>query len=191
MTSTPSIQTYTGRQFFPLDPRVEDVHPLDVAHALALKCRYTGQCKFFFSVAQHSVLMSDYLASLECSVVDQRWALMHDASEAYLPDVASPIKDHIQGFREIEDQLLQVIGKRFGLPWPKAKFISYVDDLFYWVERRVLLKGVPWKPVPREHEPLLRRMIEAVPIDRWTLERAEQEFWERFTKLFPGDEQPT
>ncbi len=189
--SSPSIQTYTGRRFFPLNPRVEDIDPVDVAHALALKCRYTGQCEFFFSVAQHSVLMSDYLASLEFDYVDQRWALMHDASEAYLPDVASPIKDHIQGFREIEDRLLQVIGERFGLPWPKAKFISYVDDMFYWVERRVLLKDVSWRLPPREHADLIRNIIKTVPIVRWTLERAEGEFWDRFQKLFPDDEQPT
>lgn len=191
MPSSPSIQTYTGRRFFPLDPQVDDVDPLDVAHGLALKCRYTGQCEFFFSVAQHSVLMSDYLASLEYSIVDQRWALMHDASEAYLPDVASPLKSHIHGFRDIEDRLLRVIGERFGLSWPKAKFISYVDDLFYWVERRVLLKDVPWRIPPREHEAQILEMIEAVPIIHWTPERAEQEFWERFTKLFPDDEQPT
>lgn len=51
------IETFTGRQFFPLEPDFEQVDIRDIAHALSMKCRYTGHVREFYSVAQHSVLM--------------------------------------------------------------------------------------------------------------------------------------
>lgn len=183
---TPSIQTFTGLEFFPLDPKVDQIQPLDIAHALSLKCRYTGHCEFFFSVAQHSCLLSDYVAHLGGSIVDQRWALMHDASEGYLPDVAGPIKRHIPGFVEIEDRLLRAIGDRFELPWPKNPWIADLDRLMYWRERRVLLKDVSWIERQQEKEPVTGEMVDNVPIVHWTPERAKQEFWVRFCYLFNG-----
>ena len=56
------IQVYTGGQFWPLDPRPEEIHIEDIAHALALTCRFTGHCREFYSVAQHSLLVSYYVA---------------------------------------------------------------------------------------------------------------------------------
>ena len=64
MTTEPSwargswMQTFTGRQFFPLDPHPNDVDPVDIAHALSLICRYGGHTRRFYSVAEHCVLLS-------------------------------------------------------------------------------------------------------------------------------------
>ena len=181
---TPSIQTYTGIEFYPLDPRADMITPHDVAHALALKCRYTGHCDFFFSVAQHSVLLSDYTRKLGLDMNHQRWALLHDASEAYLPDVAGPIKSHIQGFTEIEDRLLRAVAERFDLPWPKPAILTRLDRLMYWRERMVLLKDVDWIKVQQERQPVPQDMIESVPIKPWTPEVSEQHFWISFCHLF-------
>lgn len=181
---TASIQTFTGLEFYPLDPKPSNISPLDVAHALSLKCRYTGHCEFFFSVAQHSVLLADWVAHLGGSVVDQRWALMHDASEAYLPDVAGPIKRHIPGFCEIEDRVLRAVAERFHLPWPKNPWITDLDRNFYWRERRVLLKDVDW--CSQDPELVTGEMVDTIPIEHWTPERAKQEFWVMFCHLF-GD----
>ena len=73
------IQTYTGRQFWPLDPRIEDIDIHDIAHALSHQCRYSGHCLRFYSVAEHSVLLSHHVAGEH-----MLWALLHDAWEAYL-----------------------------------------------------------------------------------------------------------
>jgi uncharacterized protein len=81
------ILTYTGRRFSPLAPRPEDVCIEDIAHALANKCRFTGHTQRFYSVAEHSVLVQS-LVSPPYGLA----ALLHDAAEAYLPDIASPIK---------------------------------------------------------------------------------------------------
>ena len=103
------ILTYpTLTKFTPLNPKVEDVHIDDIANSLSNKCRFTGLVNKFYSVAEHSLLTSLY--------VDPEYAfeaLMHDATEAYLPDVATPVKVCLPGFKEIEARLAAVIERRF------------------------------------------------------------------------------
>lgn len=99
----------SGGKFWPLDPRPEDVHLEDIAHALGMQCRWGGHVYHFFSVAQHCVLVSKHC---------RQWplkGLLHDAAEAYLVDVPTPIKKHLFGYTDIERTLLGVIGERFGL----------------------------------------------------------------------------
>jgi hypothetical protein len=98
-----------GGQFWPLDPRAEEIHLDDIAHALSMQCRWGGHVRTFFSVAQHCVLVS-----LHC----KRWplkGLLHDAAEAYLVDVPTPIKKHLFGYSDIERGILGTIGERFDL----------------------------------------------------------------------------
>lgn len=109
------IQTFTGRAFWPLRPRAEDVRIEDIAHALAMKCRFGGMTRQFYSVAQHSVLVSRIVPP-----ADALWGLLHDAAEAYLPDVCRPIKDRVEfamdgsaeSFRRIESILLVAIAQK-------------------------------------------------------------------------------
>lgn len=110
-----TIETFTGIVFDPLNPEAADVDLVDIAHALSMKCRYTGHCREFYSVAQHSVLM----ARNSSYGLAAPWALFHDASEAYLPDIARPIKDEaFPNFREIEARVLEAVAEALGLPWP-------------------------------------------------------------------------
>lgn len=112
------VQTFTGRKFTPLDPHPEDVDIVDIAHALAQKVRYTGHTRGLYSVGQHSLGVARLLpASFKLA------GLLHDATEAYLPDVAAPIKGSvcvrlpggICSFREAEDRLADVIFEGLGL----------------------------------------------------------------------------
>src|SRR5512146_2196359 len=116
------IQTYTGRQFWPFNPHPEDVRAEDIAHALSQVCRYQGHCLEFYSVAQHSVLVSyavpDHLAL---------WGLLHDAAEAYLADIARPLKHAFPYFMGVEEEIEKVIAFRFALPWPKPESVSWAD----------------------------------------------------------------
>src|SRR5690349_19702773 len=105
------MQTFTGRRFYPLDPKVEDIDPTDIAHALSLICRYGGHVTRFYSVAEHCVLLSHAV-----SPENALWALLHDATEAYVGDMVRPLKQHMPAYRDVEDRLMLVIADRFGLP---------------------------------------------------------------------------
>lgn len=113
----PWIQTYTGRRFYPLNPRPEDICLLDIARGLSQTCRYNRQTRYFFSTAQHSVLMAREIQKdhpNNWGAVDL--ALLHDAVDAYLPDVPTPIKPLLTELKAIELHLEEVIMERFHLP---------------------------------------------------------------------------
>ena len=139
-----SISTYSGVEFFPLSPRVEDVRLFDIAHALSMKCRYTGHCHQFHSIAQHSVMVSQMLEVMKASVEEQYIGLMHDTSEAYLPDVASPIKGSIPGYREIEHRLERVIAEAFNYEFPFPKSVKVADAEAFRHEYRQIMKPLDW-----------------------------------------------
>src|ERR1017187_10636100 len=77
-----SITTFSGIHFWPLLPNPADIRIEDIAHALSNQCRFAGHAREFYSVAEHSVRVSQL-----CPPEDALWGLLHDASEAYLTDV--------------------------------------------------------------------------------------------------------
>lgn len=104
------IQTVNGR-FWLEDPRPEEIRLEDIARALSNTCRYCGHGKFFFSVAQHSVLVS-YM----CEEKDALWGLMHDGAEAYIGDLTTPLKKVIgQKIFDIEEKIFDAVRIRFDL----------------------------------------------------------------------------
>ena len=102
--------TYTGRHFTPLEPRAEDVDALDIAHSLSMQCRFNGHLRLFYSVAEHSVLMS-YQVSEAAAFL----ALMHDGQEAYLSDIISPLKIIFNNVAVVEKKIWQAVQVRFGI----------------------------------------------------------------------------
>ena len=138
------IQTYTGKKFYPLSPNVEDVCIEDIAHALSNICRFTGHCQDFYCVAQHSVLVS-YI----CDQSNALYGLLHDASEAYICDVASPIKKTSQfiTYRQIESKLQGTICEKFALKSDEPADVKRADLLLLATEARDLmpLKHPNWK----------------------------------------------
>jgi hypothetical protein len=146
------IQTYTGKKFYPLDPRPDDICLEDIAHALAHTCRYNGHSRVFYSVAEHCVRMS--VANLPG---DSRWLLMHDSAEAYLSDVPSPIKPMLPEFKVIENSILEVIGEKYKLGVPNHQHIKLGDMVMLATEKRdVLPAGPEWGLVLPE--PLLNKI---------------------------------
>jgi hypothetical protein len=106
------IQTATGKAFDPFDADPAAICIEDIAHALSNVCRFTGHCRQFYSVAQHSVEVATRLPhELQAA------ALLHDASEAYLTDLPRPIKKlpQFKFYREAEERLQLAIYRRFGL----------------------------------------------------------------------------
>lgn len=114
------ICTYTLRKFYPFNPNPNDVDIRDIAAALSKQCRFCGHCKEFYSTAQHSVLVTDCLISWgykpEYFIHLLRYGLLHDSSETYLNDLASPTKPYIVGFKDVENTILDAILKRYSVP---------------------------------------------------------------------------
>lgn len=135
------IQTFTGRAFWPLDPRAEDVDLVDIAHALSLKCRYQGHCRSFYSVAEHSIHVSKIVAPQFARV-----ALLHDAAEAYIPDVPRPIKHLLGGFKDVEVRIEKAIAEHFGLPFPWPEEVKVADATILADEKNALMgrEPMPW-----------------------------------------------
>lgn len=131
------ITTFSGRKFWPLAPRAEDVAIEDIAHALSMKCRFTGHTRHLYSVAQHSVLVAQVLHEFYKASPWQILAgLLHDATEAYLPDVARPIKADLPGFLDIENRVDTAIFLHFlpGAPtadaeWRRAWHHEHVKEV--------------------------------------------------------------
>lgn len=109
-TQRATVQTSSGRYIDLLDPKPADILIEDIAHALSNIARFNGHTHQFYSVAQHCVLCSginpDKLA-LE--------KLLHDATEAYVGDMVTPIKNLFPGYRTMEDKIAGVIAQAFGL----------------------------------------------------------------------------
>jgi hypothetical protein len=136
------IETATGGKFHFMAPTEDEVSILDIAHALSNQCRYTGHCARFYSVAEHSVLVA--------SLVPPEWriaALLHDASEAYLTDVAAPVKPFLSSYKDIELGIMKVIAKKFKFLWPPVKEIKHADLVALLVEARQLMPsgGEHWR----------------------------------------------
>lgn len=137
------MQTHTGRQYWPADPRPEDVDIIDIAEALSKQCRYGGHCLKFYSVAEHCVLMAHYLNDRGADRATCFAALMHDASEAYLVDVPRPIKGRLAGYSEIENLNMMAIALRFGFAWPMPAVVKSIDTLMLLDEQAQNMAPAP------------------------------------------------
>jgi len=138
------IQTYTGKKFSLINPQPEDVNITDIIESLSKQCRFVGHCNTFYSVAQHSVLVSNI-------VKDKFAGLMHDAAEAYTGDTSKPLKVVIESlcgksFREILNRIEVVVADAFGLSWPPSLEIKEADLVLLVTEKRDLMlpSDYPW-----------------------------------------------
>lgn len=122
------MQTYTGLAFDFLSPDPDKIVIEDIAHALSLLCRYGGHTRRFYSVAEHSIFVSQLNHyRLE--------GLLHDATEAYLGDMIYPLKAALPAYKELEHNLMGVIAEKFNLTYPFPEIISIVDKRMLGTER--------------------------------------------------------
>lgn len=178
-----SICTFTGKQFFLLEPVIEDIDIRDIAHSLALQCRWTGHSKFHYSVGQHS-----YYCSLIVPKKDALYALLHDSAETYLSDISRPLKHHTQvGVAYmLQERLIQnAIKQRFDLPSKEPKSIHIADNQMLYAERDQLMTG--WQGWWNEDLEMHKNFGPAnITIKPWSPAYAEKMFLKRFKKLYRG-----
>lgn len=204
------MQTFTGRQFWPLDPRPDEIDVLDIAHSLGHQCRYAGHTRRFYSIAEHCILMSLWIQERALALADQapteleaaairvaghveaRWALFHDASEAYVVDVPRPLKRYLRDYAAIETGVQIAIAQRFELPGivtaslagdptPRAlvlpPIVHEADNRILLDERAQLLSTPPAPWGIEDLEPL------GVGIDALTPARATEAYLARLESL--------
>ena len=169
------ILTYTGKRFDLVDPRPSDVNIIDIAHALANSGRFAGHTRSFYPIAQHCVLGS-YLVPIQFA----RAFLLHDAREAYVGDVSSPLKQLLPEYHAIEERVATVVDAAFEIPATVAHApeIKHADLVMLATERRDLMPSdpAPW-PCLAGIEPM------AKPIRPWTPSRAKAAFLQRYIEL--------
>ena len=168
------MQTFTGRQFYPLDPRPDEIDPADIGHALSLLCRYGGHVDRFYSVAEHCVLMSKSVAPEHALA-----ALLHDATEAYVVDVPRPLKRYLDGYREIEAAVWGAICVRFHVAGDLPKEVKDADDRILLTERNALMSRTRHAWAQESLDPL------DVVITGWSPPEAERRYLNRLTALTP------
>jgi hypothetical protein len=169
--------TFTGRYVKPFELTREDIHIEDIAHALSNICRFTGHTSSFYSVAQHCVIMSQqpdiYRAKAGLH------ALLHDAAEAYLGDLCTPLKKlpEMAVFCEAELRARVAIAEHFNLSLPEPTIVEEHDLIALATERRDLMPSNGVWLIVKDIEPYPQRIIPWVPA------KAERMFLNRFMEL--------
>lgn len=145
------LLTRSGKYFDFLHPHPEAIDIEDIAHALANTCRFGGHTSQFYSVAQHCVRVSE--------IVPPQYALeglLHDAAEAYIGDVVSPLKAMLPDYSVIEASIDRVVRTRFDLPLGLSDVVKAADLRMLATERRDLMTE------HRTHWPIL---ADVTPVD--------------------------
>ena len=180
------LQTFSGKQFIPLAPTVEMICVEDIAHGLGNLCRYSGQCREFYSVGQHSVMASHVITTLDgflrLSADERRLlqlvALLHDAPEAYIVDVPTMIKQHLPVYKEIESNVMRTIAQKFNIDFAlfSHPLVHEADMTMLATEKRDLMgpEPAPWIDMPK---PYGGHIFPMEP------KKAKQTFLDRFTEL--------
>lgn len=189
MSVEPFITTATGRRFYALADEPEIVLE-DIAAALSKVCRYGGHCKRFYSVAEHSVLVSRIMEHRHLG--DPMEGLLHDATEAYLSDIVGPFKQLLPDYMALEAKLEAAVRRKFGLPPDKTAGCKEADLTALMVEGRTLLPergdSMIQGGIPAEFGAKADRWIayDGHGVSCWYPKGAEQSFLLRHYRITQG-----
>jgi hypothetical protein len=173
------IQLFNGGFFYFDNPTPEMINILDIANALANCCRYTGHVAKFYSVAEHSVHMS-YCVTGPYEKEMRMWALMHDATEAYIGDMNWPLKQkpYMRPYNKLEKKIMKIIAEKFELHEGFCPdIIKELDRCICQDEREALLppSDKSWGINPEDKL--------NIKIECWQPHYARQQFLDRFKEL--------
>lgn len=211
------IEITSGRKFYPMDPKPENIQIGDIARALSTKVRYTGHLKKgrHYSIAEHSVWVMRNVKLLDIARLHdglevfpfkdlqdlQKWGLLHDAAETYLPDVPRPIKPYMYfieqleenslveystgeatfaPFKDVETKILKAVAKTFDLtPDHIPEPVKQVDMAMIMAERYQVMPNPTQKWGPYYNVTWIDQVIEF-----WDPVEAEEIFLEEYGRLW-------
>lgn len=145
------IQTNTGAYFDVLAPYKHNFDIEEIAHALSNLCRFTGHVREFYSVAQHS-----YYVSVVAGPKHALAGLLHDATEAYVGDVASPLKRLLPEYKKIEERIWLNIALQYGISSDLPKEVHDADLRMLVTEKNMLMPRLQKDP---QHWPDVRPVL--------------------------------
>lgn len=117
------MRTYTGKYIDVFDMNIEDIDIIDIAHSLSLSARWNGHTKEHYSIAEHSIWMANNASTLG----EKMECLIHDATEAYIVDVPTPIKRRLPEYLKVEEELNKIICEKFNVKYPFSKKLKELD----------------------------------------------------------------
>jgi len=174
------IVTYSGLVIDFANPSSSSISIDDIAHSLSMMCRYAGHTKLFYSVAQHSVLVSKY-----CQSEYALEGLLHDGSEAYIADIVTPAEKLLPDYSSLEEKLMKVIYENFNIISTSESYsnVKLINHRTFVTEVRDI--DGEQSPIAVLIAPPFRAKI--VP---WSPKKSEREFLKRFYELWQP-KQPT
>lgn len=181
------ITTYTGVRFNLDKPDPRTIKVADIAHHLSMICRYTGAVREFYSVAQHSVLVS-YM----CDPDHALEGLFHDGSETYTNDISHFVKraPWMKRFRPKENKIQRAVFVSIGLPAnTHSEDVHVADGLVAGLEMMNLL-NTPGRDKKKWIDQAKKADFSPISQFRprdgfitWDQREAEDEFWHRYHQL--------
>lgn len=179
------IQTRSGKKFWPLDPRPEDVRLFDIIISLSRINRYLGHTRRrSINVASHSLLVDDILKLWKQPSMVRMQGLMHDAHEAYLGDHLRPVGAYtffrlldgeVVSLSDMKDRVQKVISTSLNIKWPYPEIIDQADLVALAAEGKAYMDTTEWAPLPE--------VPKGLKVVLYPEEEAENKFMYRFTEL--------
>lgn len=167
----PYVRLINGKKLYYLHPKPSDFDIEAIAKALSKLCRFSGNTRQFYSVAEHSCRVHD-ICPHEC----KREGLLHEAgSEPSMNDMPGPLKAIIPQYKEIEIRLEKAMARRFKLIFPFPAAVKIADLTMLATEQKWLIPGNDHKSLP--YNPL----AEFKP---WSMEKSYREFMKRYRQLY-------
>ena len=175
----PVIQTYSGGIIDFVEPRNSQFNIEDIAHGLANTCRYSGQCKRHYNVATHSVVVTLFVPDHL-----QFEALLHDATEAFMADIPTPLKQLLRDYQTMEHRMEKAIREHFGLPADMSPEVKRADHIALAIEKPILMgkSAIHWD-LPDIDPMEARVIISKSLINCATIESSKRLFLDTFNEL--------